>query len=438
MQVIKVEPGARLAGECRVPGDKSISHRAALLGAIAEGQTEIENFLCGADCLSTLRCLESMGVGIKQDGGHVRIYGGGLRGLKEPSHILDAGNSGTTMRLLLGILSGQSFFSVLTGDDSLNERPMGRVIKPLCQMGAQIWGRKSGLKAPLAVMGKGQLEPMAYRLPVPSAQVKSALLLAGLYARGETTVIQPLPSRDHTERMLQAFGACLQVEPDGSARIAGGSSLRGRLVQVPGDISAAAFLIVAATLIPGSDILIRDVGTNPTRTGVLDVLVQMGADCALLNERCWSGEPVADLRVRSSRLRGVEIGGPLIPRLIDEIPIIAVAAAMAEGVTVIRDAAELRVKETDRIEAIVKELRKLGAELVGLPDGLSIQGGQALQGASVDSWGDHRLAMALAVAGLVTAVSATVIGDTGCTDVSFPGFSSLLSGLGAVIEQSEA
>ncbi len=438
MQVIKVEPGVRLTGECRLPGDKSISHRAALLGAIAEGQTEIENFLCGADCLSTLGCLKAMGVGISQDNGHVRICGSGLRGLQEPGHILDAGNSGTTMRLLLGILSGQNFFSVLTGDDSLRGRPMGRVIKPLLQMGAQIWGRESGLKAPLAIMGKGRLEPLAYQLPVPSAQVKSALLLAGLYARGDTLVIQPLPSRDHTERMLQAFGACLQVEQDGSVRITGGSSLHGRLVQVPGDISAAAFLIVAATLIPGSDILIRDVGVNPTRTGVLDVLVQMGANCTLHNERFWSGEPVADLRVRFSRLRGVEIGGALIPRLIDEIPAIAVAAVMAEGVTVIRDAAELRVKETDRIEAIVKELGRLGAELVSLPDGLSIQGGKTLKGAAVDSWGDHRLAMALAVAGLVTASGATVIGDTACTDVSFPGFSSLLSGLGVVVEQYEA
>lgn len=438
MLVIMVKPGARLVGECRVPGDKSVSHRAALLGAIAEGPSEIENFLFGADCLSTLNCLRSMGVEIRQEGGRIRIEGRGLRGLEEPEDVLDAGNSGTTMRLLLGILAGQNFFSVITGDGSLKKRPMGRVVKPLLQMGAQIWGRASGLQAPLAIMGRGQLMPLSYRLPVPSAQVKSALLLAGLYACGDTTVLQPVPCRDHTERLMKAFGVSLRVDVEGSVHIAGGGLLQGQQVQVPGDISAAAFLIVAATILPGSDILIRDVGINPTRTGVLDVLGLMGADCVVLNERCWSGEPVADLRVRSSCLRGVEIGGELVPRLIDEVPIIAVAAAMAEGATVIRDAAELRVKETDRIEAIVCELSKLGVELIGLPDGLSINGGKALAGVAASSWSDHRLAMSLAVAGLAAATGTTVVSNAGCIDVSFPGFTNLLSGLGARIEQYEA
>lgn len=438
MMIIRVAPGARLSGECRVPGDKSISHRAALIGAIAEGTTMIENFLSGADCLSTLRCLRSMRVNIEQDGNLVRISGCGLHGLKEPEDVLDAGNSGTTIRLLLGILAGQDFFSTITGDDSLKKRPMGRVVKPLLQMGAQIWGRESGLKAPLAVMGNGQLAPLEYQLPVPSAQVKSALLLAGLYARGQTVVHQPVACRDHTERMLQAFGAVLQIDPENAAiHIAEGGSLHGQQVQVPGDISAAAFLMVAATVLPGSDILIRDVGINPTRTGVLDVLRQMGADYAVLNERCWCGEPVADLRIRSAHLRGVTIDGSLVPRLIDEIPIIAVAAAAAEGVTVIRDASELRVKETDRIEAIVCELTKLGADLIGLPDGLSIQGGKPLKGTIVNSWDDHRLAMSLTVAGLAVATGDTETSDAGCVAVSFPGFTELFSSLGADIEQSE-
>jgi 3-phosphoshikimate 1-carboxyvinyltransferase len=430
---IEIGPGTRLQGECRVPGDKSISHRAALLGAIAEGRTEIENFLPGADCLSTLSCLRSLGVDVERDDTRVRIGGKGLHGLEEPEEVLDAGNSGTTMRLLLGILAGQEFFTVITGDRSLRERPMGRVAEPLKKMGARIWGRSSGLKAPLAVIGQARLEPLVYSLPVPSAQVKSALLLAGLYAGGETAIAQPVPCRDHTERMLEAFGASIRVDPDGTARIRQGK-LQGQQVTVPGDISAAAFLIVAATLLPGSDILIRDVGINPTRAGMIEVMDRMGANMTLLNRRSVNGEPVADLRVRSARLRGVEIGGSLIPRLIDEIPVIAVAATAAEGVTVISDAAELRVKETDRIEAISSELRKLGADLTGLPDGLSINGGRALTGAMVDSRGDHRLAMSLAVAAL-TASGSTVVNETACIDVSFPGFADLLSNLGAGARQ---
>lgn len=431
---IEVEPGRRLQGECRVPGDKSISHRAALLGAIAEGRTEIENFLPGADCLSTLSCLRSLGVSVERDDSRVRIDGKGLYGLEEPEDVLDAGNSGTTMRLLLGILAGQEFFTAITGDRSLRERPMGRVAEPLMKMGARIWGR-SGLRAPLAVIGRRRPEPLVYRLPVASAQVKSALLLAGLYAGGDTAIGQPVPCRDHTERMMAAFGAPLRVDPDGTAHIRGGV-LQGQQIRVPGDISAAAFLIVAATLLHGSDVLIRDVGVNPTRTGIIEVMDRMGADIKLLRQRSVSGEPVADLRVRSARLRGVEIGGSLIPRLIDEIPVIAVAAAAAEGVTVIRDAAELRVKETDRIEVISCELRKLGADLTSLPDGLSINGGRALKGAAVNSRGDHRLAMSLAIAGLAAASENTVVNEAACIDVSFPGFANLLSGLGAGVEQS--
>jgi 3-phosphoshikimate 1-carboxyvinyltransferase len=423
-----------LEGECRVPGDKSISHRAALLGAIAEGTTEIENFLDGADCLSTLRCLQALGVGVERDGVRVRIGGKGRAGLEEPADVLDAGNSGTTIRLLLGILAGQEFMTVITGDDSLKKRPMGRVIKPLLQMGARIWGRESGLKAPLAVLGRAQLEPLVYRLPVPSAQVKSALLLAGLYSRGETVVQQPVLCRDHTERMMTAFGADLRVDPDWTVHVSGDRPLRGQRVDVPGDISGAAFLLVAATLLPGSDILIRGVGINPTRTGVLEVLQRMGAEITLLNERCESGEPVADLRARSARLRGVEIGGSLIPQLIDEIPIIAVAAAAAEGETVITDAAELRVKETDRIEAVACELRKLGVDLDTRPDGLAIHGGRPLKGAALDSWNDHRLAMSLTVAGLASAAGETTVGSTGCIEVSFPGFAGLLTALGAHVQ----
>ncbi len=428
-------PGSRLEGVCRVPGDKSISHRAALLGALAEGTTVIENFLFGADCLSTLRCLKALNVVIERDDALIRITGKGSCGLKEPVEVLDAGNSGTTMRLLLGILAGQDYFAVITGDESLTKRPMGRVVKPLMQMGAQIWGRESGVKAPLAVKGSSRLSPLIYQLPVPSAQVKSALLLAGLFAEGTTTIIQPTPCRDHTELMLQTFGASVKVDSNFSVSISGGDLLRGQEVKVPGDISAAAFLIVAATLLPGSDILIEDVGINPTRTGILDALREMEADISLLNERNWGGEPVADLRVRSASLRGIEIGGGLIPRLIDEIPVLAVAATAAQGVTVVRDAAELRVKETDRIKAIVCELQKLGAELNALPDGLEVRGGKPLRGAAVSSWDDHRLAMSLVVAGLTAGNSVTVVENTECIDVSFPGYADLLSSLGARVDQ---
>lgn len=430
---LRVLPCQGLAGTCRVPGDKSISHRAAIFGALAEGTTEISNYLFGADCLSTLRCLEALGVEIERGDGRVRIRGRGLKGLKEPEDVLNAGNSGTTMRLLLGALAGQDLFTVLTGDSSLRMRPMGRVVKPLVMMGAGIRGRAGDTKAPLAVKGCPSLKPITYRLPVASAQVKSALLLAGLNASGTTTVIQPQESRDHTERMLKAFGASLEI--DGlTVRLQGGIPLQGQEIRVPGDISAAAFLIVAAGILPDCDLLVRDVGINPTRTGILDVMARMGAKIEIINRREWNGEPVADLRIRSVRLRGTVIEGDLLPRVIDEIPVLAVAAVTADGITEIRDAAELRVKETDRLKAITCELGKMGAQVEERPDGLVIQGGRPLDGARMQSWGDHRIAMSLAVAGMF-ARGETNIEDCCCIDVSFPGFADLFSRLGAAMYQ---
>ncbi|NPV28614.1 MAG: 3-phosphoshikimate 1-carboxyvinyltransferase [Firmicutes bacterium] len=427
---LRVIPGEKISGSCTVPGDKSISHRAALIGALAEGTTTIKNFQRGADCLSTLRCLRALGVKVEEEEGVVRVTGKGLNGLEEPEVVLDAGNSGTTMRLLLGVLAGQDLFAVITGDESLRRRPMGRVVQPLQKMGAQIWGRAGGSRAPLAIKGFPRLAPLAYRLPVASAQVKSAILLAGLNAEGTTTVIQPALSRDHTERMLRAFGASLEVR-NLTVQIQGKKTrLQGREIDVPGDLSSAAFLLVAASILPESELFIRNVGINPTRAGILEALERMGAKIFVANERVQGGEPVADLQVQFSPLKGVEIKGDLIPRVIDEIPILAVAAAAAEGVTEISDAAELRVKETDRLRAITTELQKMGVDIQEKPDGLLIRGGRALRGASVSSWGDHRIAMALAVAGLI-GTGPTTVRDVQCIDVSFPGFAALLASLGA-------
>lgn len=423
--------GKGLFGTCSVPGDKSISHRAALIASLAEGTTQVFNYSWGADCLQTLQCLERLGVAIEKTDRCIRISGRGLDGLQEPGEVLDAGNSGTTMRLLLGLITGQDLFAVLTGDKSLCQRPMGRVITPLAMMGAQIWGRSGNKYAPLAIKGVRQVRPIEYRLPVPSAQVKSALLLAGLKASGTTTIIQPIPSRDHTEKMLQVFGASLRAAGN-VIHLEGNKKLRGCSVQVPGDISAAAFLIVAATLVKGSEILIRSVGINPTRTGILDVLEMMGAEIEIQDVRSWNNEPVADLLVRSAELKGTVIKGELLPRVLDEIPVLAVAAAAAHGETVIGDAGELRVKETDRLQAITTELQKMKVVIKEKPDGLRIRGGQ-LQGAQVSSWGDHRIAMALAVAGLI-AKGETLVDDAGCVDVSFPTFSDLFRGLGALID----
>jgi len=425
-----INPVGPLTGIVNVPGDKSISHRAVMLGALAEGDTRIENFLPGADCLSTVRCFKALGVrfsGPEADNTLI-VHGRGIDALHEPSDVLDAGNSGTTMRLMLGILSGLPFFSVLTGDASLRRRPMARVTAPLKQMGAQIDGRSGGETAPLAIRG-GRLHGINYTSPVASAQVKSALLLAGLFAEGETSITEPARSRDHTERMLQHFGVSPVVEGN-TVKITGGRKLRARPVPVPGDISSAAFLLVAASVVPGSDITINNVGVNPTRDGIIEVLQRMGADITLFNRRFAAGEPVADIRVRAAVLRGVTVAGEVIPRLIDEIPVLAVAGALAEGETVIRDAAELKVKESNRIAAMVTELGKMGVDIGELPDGLVVRGsGRPPTGAVCDSHGDHRVAMACAVAGLA-ARGTTTVRDADCVDVSFPGFTGILALLG--------
>jgi len=431
---MKISRAERLYGQITVPGDKSISHRAIMLGSIAEGTTLIEGFLSGKDCLSTVCCLRQLGVEIEEiSPSRLRVKGCGLRGLNEPDDVLDAGNSGTSMRLMLGILSGQSFLSVVTGDASLRSRPMGRVITPLAMMGADIRGRKGNTLPPVCVLGKGELKGIEFTSPVASAQVKSAVLLAGLFASGRTTVTEPVLSRDHTERMLELFGADIKRSKSGnSVSVAGASVLKGQTIYVPGDISSAAFLIVAGCLVPGSEILIKNVGINPTRCGIINVLKAMGADIELLNQKQRCQEPVADILVKHAPINAVEISGNLIPKLIDEVPILAVAATQAAGTTVIRDAAELRVKETDRIAAIAAELGKLGAKVEEQPDGLVIEGPVSLRGALCSSYGDHRIAMALAVAGLI-AEGETVIEDSDSVAISFPGFKEKLEELGGTV-----
>lgn len=399
-----------------------------MMGSIAEGETLIKNFLTGEDCLSTMKCF--MELGVTFDGpfdGNLKVYGRGLHGLKEPGKVLDAGNSGTTMRLITGILSGQNFFSVITGDESLTSRPMGRVITPLTKMGAQIAGRKKNTMAPLGITG-GNLQAIEYISPVASAQVKSCIILAGLYAGGVTSVTEPFKSRDHTERMLKHFGCDIEVKGN-TVSVQGGNVLRGSEITVPGDISSAAFLMVAAAIVPGSDITIRDVGINPTRDGIISALTGMGAQIELLNSRILSGEPVSDIRVKSSGLKGTIIEGDLVPRMIDEIPVLAVAASVAEGQTVVRDAAELKVKESNRISATVEELKKFGVDIEELPDGFIVRPGNILKGAEVDTRKDHRIAMAMTVAGMVSE-GKTGIKDTQCVNISFPGFYDVLKILG--------
>lgn len=418
--MIVVKPARRLRGELRVPGDKSISHRALMLNAIAEGEATVSNLGPGADCLSTLRCLRALGVTIETLGdGALRVVGVGLQGLREPEDLLDAGNSGTAMRLLAGLLAGQPFLSILTGDSSLRSRPMRRVIEPLRRMGAQLWARRDDSLPPIAVRG-GFLKGIEYNLPVASAQLKSALLLAGLCAEGPTVLREPQPSRDHTERMLAAQGA--RISPAGGAiTLTPGDPLTVLSVQVPGDISSAAFWLVAAAIHPDAEITVRDVGINPGRTGVLEVLRAMGADLEVVPRGERGGEPVADLVARSSHLRGAQVGGALIPRLIDEIPVLAVAAAFAEGETRFSDAAELRVKETDRVRAMSTELARLGADVQELADGLVVRGGRSLRGDRCLSYGDHRMAMAMAVAGLV-AQGETAIEGAEVAEISYPSF----------------
>lgn len=435
-----VRPPATLRGDVTVPGDKSITHRAVMLNAIASGTATVTGAGLGADCLSTAACVRALGATVRRlwptaeltddlrrdpaSGKDDRadavliIEGVGLTGLAEPADVLDAGNSGTTSRLLTGILAGQPFFSVLTGDASLRSRPMGRVVEPLRAMGARITARRGDTLLPLAV-APSNLRGRELAMRVASAQLKSCLLLAGLYAEGTTEIVQPEASRDHTERLLAAQGARLNAEGL-RLRIEGRPALRAVDVRVPGDISSAAFWLVGACVHPNARITVRDVGVNPTRTGILDVLREMGATIAVENERIEGGEPVADVTAESSRLRGVEVGGATIPRLIDEVPVLAVAAAVAEGVTVIRDAEELRVKESDRLAAVASELRRLGAAVEEHPDGLTITGGR-LTGGEAESYGDHRMAMSLAIAALAAAGPVLINGGE-CVDISYPTF----------------
>ena len=419
MPGVFIKPVCGVAGEIEVPGDKSISHRAALLGGMAHGETHVSNFLLGQDCLSTLRCLKQLGVPSERQGTEVWIRGEGMEAWTEPTDVLDAGNSGTTMRLMLGVLAGSPFAVTLTGDESLRSRPMRRVTDPIKQMGAQIMGRLGGNLAPLTMSG-GQLQGQTFRTAVPSAQVKSAIILAGLRASGETRVEEPALSRDHTERMLRGFGVEVLSEKT-VVRVQGGGRLTGQDVSVPGDISSAAFFLVLGSLAGRGEIILPNVGVNPTRTGILDALRAMGADIELIDVSEICGEPRATLRVRPAKLQGIEIGGDIIPRLIDEIPILAVAACLAEGETVIRDAAELRVKETDRIRTVAEGLNALGAKVEELPDGLRILGQPSLRGGQASSLGDHRLAMAWAIAGMLSKEGVSVE-DMAAADVSYPDF----------------
>ena len=414
----------RLKGNISVPGDKSISHRSLILGSIAQGETRIYNFLDSLDCLKTLECMQALGVKIELGKDNsVKIKGKGLYGLQEAKGILDVGNSGTTIRLLTGLLSGQSFYSVLSGDDSIRRRPMKRVIKPLRLMGADIWGRKDGQFAPLSVRGN-KLNPLHYTLPVASAQVKTALLLAGLYTIGETVVKEPLPTRDHTERMLEIMRADIKISPP-EIKVMGGKELRGTDIFIPGDISSAAYFIAAASILKDSQIIIKQVGINPTRTGIIEILKKMGAKIDILNYRTKSNEPRADLMIEYSKLKGVEIEKENVPFLIDELPLIAVMATQAQGKTVVSGAKELRVKETDRIKAIVSELKKMGADIKEREDGFTVNGPTKLQGAVCKSYNDHRIVMSLAVAALL-AKGKTVIKNSECIDISFPGFEKIL------------
>lgn len=404
---------SRANGEITVPGDKSISHRGVMLGALANGVTEIDGFLSGADCLSTIDCFRKMGIPITIDGSHVTVHGQGLYGLEKPAETLYTGNSGTTTRLLCGILAGQDFDTVITGDASICKRPMKRVVAPLSEMGARIRGDY----CPLYITGS-KLHGMEYRMPVASAQVKTSILLAGLYAEGQTVIHEPERSRNHTEFMLTAMGADLKVQGN-DILLTPGKELAPQNISVPGDISSAAFFMVLAAILPDSRITIRNVGINPTRTGILDVFEAMGAEVKLQNIRTSAGEPAADITVSSSSLKGTVIGGDLIPRLIDELPVIAVAALFAEGETVIKDAQELKVKETNRIRAVVDEFRKCGAEIEETEDGMVIQGGKMLHGADFCSYADHRMAMSLTVLAQLLEGEST-LDDEQCVSISYP------------------
>ena len=430
-----VEPGGALRGRLRVPGDKSISHRAIMFGALAEGVTIITGFLEGEDCLATLRAFRAMGVRIDgPEQGRVTVHGVGLRGLRAPDGPLDMGNSGTSMRLMSGILAGQAFDTVLTGDASLARRPMRRVTEPLARMGACIETTETG-SAPLRIHGGQRLTGIDYPLPVASAQVKSALLLAGLYAEGVTRVTEPAPTRDHTERMLAGFGYPLRRESERTVALTGGGSLTGTAIDVPADISSAAFFLVGASLAPGSDLVLEHVGVNPTRTGVIEILRLMGAQIEVLNPRLAGGEPVADLRVRHAPLHGIRIPEALVPLAIDEFPALFIAATCAEGVTVLTGAQELRVKESDRIQVMADGLNALGGAAGPTADGIIIQGG-ALAGGTVHSHSDHRIAMSFAMAAL-RASGPITIRDCANVNTSFPGFVALARNAGLSIQERE-
>lgn len=414
-----------LRGEVNIPGDKSISHRCIMFGSIASGTTEISNFLQGADCLATINCFRKMGIEIENQAEKIIVHGKGLHGLTAPTEILDVGNSGTTTRLISGILVGQPFESKLSGDNSLNSRPMKRIMEPLTKMGGHISSILRNGCAPLYI-APGNLYGIHYDSPVASAQVKSSILLAGLYADGETSVTEPSLSRNHTELMLKEFGADIRSQYDlntskATAFIRPCSELYGQKIMVPGDISSAAYFIAAGLLVPDSEILIKNTGINATRAGILKVCEDMGANITLLNERTEGGEAIADILVRTSNLHGTTISGDIIPTLIDEIPIIAIMASAAEGTTIIKDAAELKVKETNRIETVVDNLKAMGCDIIATDDGMIIHGGKPLHGATIHTLLDHRIAMAFSIAALI-AEDTTRILDSKCVDVSYPTF----------------
>lgn len=424
---ITIKPVQNIEGQTRMPGDKSISHRALIFSSITENTVEIEGLLRAADTLSTLSCLKELGACFEENGEIIKVKGKGLHGFTEPENILDAGNSGTTARLLAGLLAGQPFRSILTGDESLKKRPMKRITGPLKQMGAFISGRQNSEPLPLSIRG-GNLSPITYTLPVASAQVKSALLIAALYAKGTTKIIDNYHTRDHTERALRYLGANIKITGK-KIVLQSPTRLQTERWQIPGDISAAAFFLVAAVLSPRGELYLEGVGINPSRAGIIQILKEMGADISVCNRKEYCGEPVADLLVKSGRpLRGVEITKKMIPKLVDEIPILAVAGLFAEGETVIMGAEELRLKESDRLKSISLELTKMGAIIKELPDGLIIRGGTKLAGADLHSHGDHRIAMALSTAALF-AETESVIREVESVRISFPDFFTVLSGL---------
>jgi len=423
LKSIQINPARHLKGEITVPGDKSITHRALIFASIARGKSMVKGLQKGKDCLATLNALKMMGIHMEEEEDRLVVYGQGLSGLREPPNILDCGNSGTTVRLLAGLLAPQKFYSVLSGDQYLRKRPMQRVVEPLRKMGARVFGRENGEFPPLTILG-GKLKAIDHSSPIPSAQVKSCILLAGLYAKDRTSVIEPYRSRDHTERMLKFLGAKIEVN-DLRVSVEGNNSFSGANIWVPGDLSAASFFMGGAAILKGSKLKILQVGLNPTRRGFIDVLLRMGADIKILNMRKICEEEVGDIEVRGGNLRGTVVQGGMISRLIDEIPILAVVACFAKGETIIRDACELRVKETDRIGAIKNELTKMGAQIEEKEDGMVIKGVGKLEGAQCQSHGDHRMAMALIIAGL-SAQGKSKISGSDCIDTSFPGFWSTL------------